>query len=98
MDCSLPGSSVHGIFQAIVLKWIAISFPRGSSRPKDRTQVSRIVDRRFTIWATREVPKWEEPNTNVTVSLVSKTILSLNDSLEETHKSQSYYIYSYDLL
>ena len=31
MDCSLPGSSVHGIFQAIVLKWIAISFSRGSS-------------------------------------------------------------------
>ena len=55
MDCSLPGSSVHGIFQAIVLEWIAISFSRGSSRPRDRTQVSRIVDRRFTVWATREV-------------------------------------------
>ena len=54
MDCSLPGSSVHGIFQAIVLEWIAISFSSGSSRPRDRTQVSRIVDRRFTIWATRE--------------------------------------------
>ena len=34
MDCSLPGSSVHGIFQAIVLEWIAISFSRGSSRPR----------------------------------------------------------------
>ena len=55
MDCSLPGSSVHGIFQAIVLKWIAISFSRGSSWPRDWTQVSRIVDRRFIIWATREV-------------------------------------------
>ena len=55
MDCSLSGSSVHGIFQAIVLKWIAISFSRGSSQPRDRTLVSRIVDRRFTIWATREV-------------------------------------------
>ena len=54
MDCSLPGSSVHGIFQAIVLGWIAISFSRGSSRLRDRTQVSRIVDRRFTSWATRE--------------------------------------------
>ena len=52
MDCSLPGSSVHGIFQAIVLEWIAISFSRGSSRPRDQTQVSHIVDRRFTIWAT----------------------------------------------
>ena len=49
MDCSLPGSSVHGIFQARVLEWIAISFSRGSSQPKDRTQVSRIVDRRFTV-------------------------------------------------
>ena len=33
VDCSLPGSSVHGIFQAIVLEWIAISFSRGSSQP-----------------------------------------------------------------
>ena len=37
-DCSLPGSSVHGIFQAIVLEWIAVSFCRGSSQPRDRTQ------------------------------------------------------------
>ena len=50
VDCSLPGSSVHGIFQAIVLEWIAISFSRGSSQPRDRTRVSCIVDRRFTIW------------------------------------------------
>ena len=49
MDCSLPGSSVHGIFQATVLEWIAISFSRGSSQPRDRTRVSHIVDRRFTI-------------------------------------------------
>ena len=56
MDCSLPGSSFHGIFQAIVLEWDAISFSRGSSWPRDRTQVSHIVDRCFTIWATREVP------------------------------------------
>ena len=55
MDCSLPGSSVHGIFQARVLEWIAISFSSGSSRPRDGTQVSRIVDSRFTVWATREV-------------------------------------------
>ena len=57
MDCTLPGSSVHGIFQAIVLKWIAISFSRGSSWPRDQTQVSHIVDRRFTVWAIREVQK-----------------------------------------
>ena len=57
MDCSLPGSSVHGIFQTIVLEWIAISFSRGASRPRDQTQVSHIVDRCFTVWATREVYK-----------------------------------------
>ena len=54
MDCSLPGSSVHGIFQVIVLEWIAISYSSGSSWPRDRTRVSRFVDRRFTVWATRE--------------------------------------------
>jgi len=50
MDCSLPGSSVHGIFQARVLEWGAIAFSRRSSRPRDRTWVSLIVGRRFTIW------------------------------------------------
>ena len=55
MDYSLLGSSVHWIFQAIVLEWIAISFSRGSSQPRDRTWVSHIVDRRLTVWATREV-------------------------------------------
>ena len=40
MDCSLTGSSVHGIFQARILEWVAISFSRGSSRPWDQTHVS----------------------------------------------------------
>ena len=53
-DCSLSGCSVHGIFQARVLEWIAISFSRGSSRPRNWTWVSRIAGRRFTIWTTRE--------------------------------------------
>ena len=59
MDCRLPGSSVHGIFQARILEWVAISFSRRSSWPRDWTQVSCIVGRCFTIWATREVPGWE---------------------------------------
>ena len=42
MDCSPPGFSVHGIFQARVLEWGAISFSRGSSQPRDRTLVSCI--------------------------------------------------------
>ena len=55
MDCSLPESSVYGIFQARVLEWVTISFSRGSSRPRDWTWVSRIVGRGFTVWATKEV-------------------------------------------
>ena len=54
MDCSPPGSSVHGIFQVRILEWVAISFSRGSSQPRDWTWVSCIAGRRFTIWATRE--------------------------------------------
>ena len=55
VDCSLPGSSVHGILQARILEWVAISFSRGSSQLRDRTQVSCISGRRFNLWATREV-------------------------------------------
>ena len=40
MDCSPPGSSVHEIFQARILEWVAVSFSRGSSQPKDQTWVS----------------------------------------------------------
>ena len=53
MGRSLPGSSIHGIFQARVLKWVAISYSRGSSRPRDRTQVSHIVGKCFTVWAKK---------------------------------------------
>ena len=50
-DCSPPGSSVHGILQARILEWIAISFSRGSSQPSDQTQISCIAGRFFTVWA-----------------------------------------------
>ena len=52
MDCSLPGSSVYGIFQARILEWVAISFYRRSSWPRDWTWISHIVGRHFTVWAT----------------------------------------------
>ena len=55
-DCDLPGSSVHGILQARILEWVAISFSRESSRPRDRTWVFCIAGRYFTIWATTETP------------------------------------------
>ena len=50
VDCSLPGSLVHGIFQARILEWGAISCSKGSSQPRDQTRVSHIAGR-----ATREV-------------------------------------------
>ena len=56
MDCRLPGSSIPGLLQAGILEWVAISFSRRSSQPRDRTWVSHISGRHFTIWATREVP------------------------------------------
>ena len=40
MDCSLPGSSVHRIFQARIMEWIAFSYSRESSQPKNQTRVS----------------------------------------------------------
>ena len=58
MDCSLPGSSVCGLLQSRILEWVAISFSRESSQPRDRTRVSRIPGRRFNHWATREAPKY----------------------------------------
>ena len=54
MDCSPPGSSVHGILQTRILEWAVIYFSRGSSRPRDQTQVSCIAGRCFTLCATRE--------------------------------------------
>ena len=49
LDCSSPGSSVHGI-----LEWVAIPFSRGSSWPRDWIRVSCIAVRFFTEWATRK--------------------------------------------
>ena len=50
---SLPGFSIHEIFQARILKWVVISFSRASSWPRDRTWVSCIAGRRSTLWATK---------------------------------------------
>ena len=52
--------TVHGILQARILKWVVIPFSRGSSQPRDQTQVSRIAGGFFTSWATREAPKWNK--------------------------------------
>ena len=70
MDCSPPGSSVHGILQTRIPEWAAIPFSRGTSRPRDGTTVSRIADKFFSLshqgsllcierslnrWTTKEV-------------------------------------------
>ena len=54
MDYRAPGFSIMGFSRQEFLEWVAISFSRGSSRPRDQTQVSRISGRRFTLWVTRE--------------------------------------------
>ena len=59
MDHSLPGSSVHGILRARILKWVAIPFSKGSLRPRDQTQVSCIASGFFPVWATGESEKWK---------------------------------------
>ena len=51
IDCSLPGSCVHGIFQARILEWVAIPFSRGSCWPKDWTSVSYML-----LWQVGSLP------------------------------------------
>ena len=59
MHCSAPGSSVHGLLQARVLEWVAIPFSRGSSQPRDGSQVSCIAGRFFTVSASWEARHME---------------------------------------
>ena len=61
MDCSPPAFSVQGILQARIVEWVAILFSRVSCQSSDRTQVSCIAGRFFTIWATREAPPVLKP-------------------------------------
>ena len=62
MDCSPPGSSVHGILQARILEWVAMPFSRGSSWPRDWTHVSCLSCTAgvfFTVWATRVLTSYQ---------------------------------------
>ena len=52
--CDPMDYTVRGIHQARILEWVAFPFSRGSSQPRDQTQVSHIAGRFFTSWATRE--------------------------------------------
>ena len=78
VDCSLPGSSDHGILQARILEWVAISFSRGSSQPRDRTQVSSIAGRCFNLWAVYEGSNFSTfSSTLVTVFSILLIIVTL---------------------
>ena len=80
MGCTLPDSSIHGNFQARILEWVGTSFSRGSSRPRDRTQVSRIATRLFTIWKW----KWSRVRLFATPWTVAyQTALSVGFSRQE---------------
>ena len=55
--CDPMAYIVHGILQARILEWVAFPFSRGSSQPRDWTQVFHIAGRGFNLWATREAPR-----------------------------------------
>ena len=64
MDCGLPGSSVHGIFQGRVLEWVTVPFSRGSSQTRDWTQVSHIAGGLFYCLSHQGSPRRSEPSHN----------------------------------
>ena len=68
LDCSPPGSSVHGILQTRILEWVTISFSRGSSWPRDWTRVSCVAGRYYTVWDTREA--WQSPEPLSIIDLI----------------------------
>ena len=77
---SQPGSSVHGIFYARILEWIAIPFSKGSSQLRDRTRVSCIVGRYFTVLATIISIKnfqWGKEKRNVNYLAVTSSLVIL---------------------
>ena len=73
MDYSPPGSSVHGILQARILEWVAISFSRGSSQPRDRTHISRVSPASAGRFFTTEPPG--KPGRVLTPMLLGKATL-----------------------
>ena len=81
MGCSLPGSSVHGISQARILEWVAISFSRGSSQPRNQIRVSCIGRRILYHYATWEAPLHVFRILIICCICVLKIIISVSFSL-----------------
>ena len=77
VDCSPPGSSIHGILQERILEWVATSFSRGSSWPMERTRVSCIAGRLFPNWATREDSRHFKISLIRTFLVVQRLVISL---------------------
>ena len=73
MNCSQPGSSVHGILQGRILEWASMPSSWGSSWPKDQTRVSSIAGGFFTIWATREAHNYIISGYYYSLALEEKT-------------------------
>ena len=91
MNCSLPGSSVHGILQARILEQVAISFSRGSSWLRDWTWVSCIASRCFNIWATREAPRFTKLAANCVGFFVCVCVTTKAGS-DDLQKAKSLYL------
>ena len=95
MHCSRPGSSIHGIFEARILEWVAISCSRGSFRPRDQTHVSCIsciTGIFFTAWAIREAPdaqkkKKKKKSTHFHPSILGKFVRLLKCVLNKCSPS-----------
>ena len=83
MDCSPPGSSVHGILQARILEWVAMPSSRGSSPPRDQTCISCTAGEFFNHWATWEAQKEVMANkfSSVQFSSVAQSCLTLCDPM-----------------
>ena len=88
VDCSLPGFSVHGILQARILERVAIPFSKGSSWPRDRTQVSCFAGGFFTIWATKEARKcvYTCTHTNIYIYLHTLYICIILKTISSNHE------------
>ena len=73
---SPPGSSVHGIHQARILEWVAMSFSKGSSQPSDQTWVSYIAGGFFTIWGSALFKELGHKMTSIVWSLYHRELTS----------------------
>ena len=92
MDCSPPGSSVHGISQARKQEWIATPFSRGSSWSEEPTQVFCIAGRFFTVWATRLIIWGSKRNILGIYNLLMKTKVTYTDTRVQSRPYHSFTI------